>query len=761
MSYHLIGIKGIGMSALAKILREKGELVQGSDIKLKEKNNDIDQDTTVVYSSAISQTHKEMQLAKKLKAKLWHRSKLLNHLMEDKKSLLIAGTHGKTTVSSLLAHVLDVAGFDPSFAIGGILKDKNTNGYHGQGSYFVAEADESDGSFLQLSGYGAVITNIEKDHIDYWKSESSIVEAFEKFYQKIESKQHVFWCKDDKRLDALCKEGISYGFHADADLYAKDLSCEDQMMCFTIQYEKKEYKDIKLSLMGEHNVLNSLAVFGLALKLGASLDKIKEAFTTFSGIGRRLDQRVKVDALTIYDDYAHHPTEIKATLKALRLKYPENRIVACFQPHKYSRLKEFFLEFTSSFHLIDKLFITDVFAASEKPIEGISGKTLAEKISDSRYVPRGSLAEKIGRFLDPFDIFITLGAGDITTITSFVFNEFQKVHKKISLGLLFGGRSNEHEISITSAKYFEKGLDPSIYDVNCFFLDKQGNFGITDRVQTCKTDPDSMLPLTHLKKMDVCIPCFHGPFGEDGMIQGFLQTLNIPYVGPDYFSCALSMHKGWLKSVAISIGVKTAPFVSLIRQEKREDQVEKILNTLSFPVFIKPARYGSSIGIVKVKKKQDLFLAIDIALRLDEHIIAEQMIEGRELEVAVIGNEDIEIADPAEVLTNGQPYDYEKKYGLKPMETKVLADLSSKNRDRIKKIAKKIYLFSGCKGMTRIDFFLTSTGDVYLNESNPIPGFTEISLFPKMLQNKGFSTKKLIDKLVILALHKARHPSVV
>ncbi len=300
--YYLIGIGGIGMSALAHILKERNEIVLGSDKKnntnvkrlkkkgvkvyLEHNSKNLDNEMKVVYSSGIDKEKNEEYLfAKDNKNTLWHRSDLLKYLMSEKKPILVAGTHGKTTTSSLLSYVLLCAKKDPSFAIGGIIKNEKNNARWGKGEYFVAEADESDGSFQKYNSYGAIITNIEEEHMSYWENKNNLLNAYYTFYKNVRSKELLFWCKDDKYLnEELPIEGVSYGFSKDADL--RITSNKDS---FSINFLNKKYDSIECdNLVGKHNVLNAAAVFGLCIKLGIEEEIIRYAFKTFLGVNRRL-----------------------------------------------------------------------------------------------------------------------------------------------------------------------------------------------------------------------------------------------------------------------------------------------------------------------------------------------------------------------------------------------------------------------------------------------------------------------------------------
>lgn len=423
-SFHFLGIKGIGMSALAHILLEKGIPVSGSDLSdisslesLGVKRCETLPDKgTIIYSSAIPSDHPVLLQAKKEKRSILHRSELIKILLEGKKGLLVAGTHGKTSTSSLLSWVLISAGLHPSFAVGGILQNLQKNGGYGTGDFFVLEADESDGSFLNYDGEGAIVTNIEKEHLTFWKSEKKLIEGFQTFMSRIRNKELLFWCKDDPLLKKMDPPGTSYGKKGDLKL----LSCEQkgEKTFFSAQFEGKIYRDIELPLMGEKLALNALAVFGLSLRLGVPEEVIREAYLSFKGIKRRHEKIGEVDSITIYDDYAHHPTEIKALLKSLKKRGKTGRLIALFQPHRFSRTQELFSEFKGAFESADLLILTSIYPAGEKPIPGITGKALFKQVNQGNalFLEKEFLLNYLPKMLLPGDILVTIGAGDITQV---------------------------------------------------------------------------------------------------------------------------------------------------------------------------------------------------------------------------------------------------------------------------------------------------------------------------------------------------------
>ncbi len=435
---HFIGIGGIGMSALATILAQRGVSVSGSDLKKSSVTASLEKEgaklffshseknipsgtPTVVYSTAVTEENPEYIQALKQKCSLIHRSELLAELTERDCSLLVAGTHGKTTTSSLLAHLLVSAGLDPSYAIGGVVTSLKSNGKSGCGEYFVAEADESDGSFLRLTPYGAIVTNVEQDHMEYWKTEELIVQGFVEFIERIQSEKHFFWCAEDARLCALKPNGVSYGFTSRADLHIKNYQQRGWNLVFDFSFEGKDYDEIEIPMIGAYNVLNASAVFGMGIRLNISEEAIREAFASFQGIARRVEKKGTFRGVSIYDDYGHHPTEIFATLRAIKSTLSKERLIVAFQPHRYSRTKECLHDYPKAFEHADRVILTEIYSAGESPKEGASSETLFQVMKEKCHTPidcveRANLTSFLANSLQEGDILITMGAGDITHI---------------------------------------------------------------------------------------------------------------------------------------------------------------------------------------------------------------------------------------------------------------------------------------------------------------------------------------------------------
>lgn len=777
------------MSALARILMEQGHQVFGSDetespllhqlreegasIQIGHRETHLEADHTVVYSTAVKESNVEFLQAKKMNLPLLHRSDLLGQLMGGKKPLLITGTHGKTTTTALLSAVLMEAETDPSFVIGGILQSANTNGRFGSGAYFVAEADESDGSFLKTPSFGAIVTNLEPEHLDYWKAESHLKEAFHQFFDQVKKKTHLFWCGDDSRLQALDPPGFSYGFSEGVDLKIVSYQPTSTGSLFSFSFQGKTYADVACALFGRHNALNAAAVFGLSLTLKIPQRAIRNALALFQGTKRRLEFKGEAQGVQIYDDYGHHPTEIGVTLRALREKICEKRMVVLFQPHRFTRVRDCFQEFLSCFQDADEVILTDIYGAGEAPIEGISSAALYTRMREKlgsklHFFPRQHLEEGTLSLLRPFDVVVTLGAGDITKAGEPLLKAFAAKAPKYRVALLCGGTSAEHRVSVQSARNIFQALDRTLYDVKLFGLTKEGEWLLGEDVfdkleQNIRLHPGSPKMsdqvLAELLRSDVAIPVFHGPQGEDGMIQGLLDAFAIPYVGCDYRSAALCMQKAWTKHVARLHHVPTAPYLEIDAPTYRKNPalfLERIEEQISYPVWIKATHLGSSIGVSRAANPEEVPQAVEKAFAVDDVLIAEAEVEGRQIEFAVLGNEVIQMGEPCEIQNHGAFYDFDKKYGPEAIGVEIPAQLTPLERQIGEELAEKMYRAAGCKGLARIDFFLDKEGHFWLNEINPFPGFTQTSGYPKMWEARGLSQTALLNSLVVLALHRSR-----
>ncbi len=429
------------MSGLAKYLLENGCEVSGSDIvdskyidKLRDlgakvyigqKKENVPSDAVVVASTAIRENNPEMIRAKELGLKVYHRSDILAEISRWGKFFLgYSGTHGKTTTSGLSSYVLEKAGLKPSYVVGGIIPEIGCNAHSQDGKFFAAELDESDGTIVKYSPNICVINNLEPDHLDFYKDGlKSILETFEKFISNIPETSVVLVNKDcDATRSLHSHKTLTFGLD-DADYTAKNIKFMPECTTFDIYYRGEFLTDLKIILRGKHNVYNALSVLASLHQAGVDINLVKPHFATFSGMGRRFQKVAEFNGVVVYDDYAHHPTEIKATLSSAEGMNGKH-IIAVFQPHRYSRLKNLWNEFLDAFSRVDKVIVTDVYAASEDEIPGINSERFAQELSNHISIPceyiKGSMAD-VAKELYPQlkkdDVVIGLGAGTITNLS--------------------------------------------------------------------------------------------------------------------------------------------------------------------------------------------------------------------------------------------------------------------------------------------------------------------------------------------------------
>jgi UDP-N-acetylmuramate--alanine ligase len=436
---HFVGIGGIGMSGIAEVLVNLGYRVSGTDLKESDTTKRLTQlgaavkyghaaqhladADVVVISSAVKPTNPEVIEARRRQIPVIPRAEMLAELMRMKYGIAIAGSHGKTTTTSLVATVLHQAGLDPTAVIGGKLPSLGSNARLGQGDYLVAEADESDGSFMKLSPTVAVVTNIDPEHLDHYGTLDKLKQTFTDFINKVPFYGLAVLCLDHPHVQSLLplveKRHVTYGLQPHADYRAVDLTFDGLRSRFTPVVRGRSLGPVELAMPGRHNVLNALAVLAVSDFLGIEIDVYKRALGGFTGVGRRFTVRGDAHGVMVVDDYGHHPEEIRATLSGARSGFPERRLIVAFQPHRYTRTRDLHQEFARAFNEADLVAVCDIYAAGEEPIAGVSSERLVEEMrrcghKGACYVSKR--AEVAGQLLPQLrdgDILITLGAGDV------------------------------------------------------------------------------------------------------------------------------------------------------------------------------------------------------------------------------------------------------------------------------------------------------------------------------------------------------------
>jgi len=458
---HFCGIGGIGMSGIAEILHNLGCKVQGSDLSnnanvvrlfnlgiktfIGQKEENIGGISVVVRSSAVSDKNPEVVAARKKNIPVIARADMLKEIMHLKNCVTIAGTHGKTTTTSMVAQLFETAGLNPTVINGGILNSCNTNAYLGSGDWLVAEADESDGSFNKLPAQVAIVTNIDPEHMEFYGSFANLRQAFKDFIEKVPFYGFAVLCYDHQEVKNLItgindRKIISYGFSPEAQVCGKNLSIRENGFIFDVDVkipgQEQTITDIFLPMFGKHNVSNALAAIAVAIGFKMEADVIKGFLKDFMGVKRRLTVTGTIKDITVIDDYGHHPTEIKASLQGVKEMHQNSNkgnLIAVVQPHRYSRVYDLFAEFAHCFSDADKVFITDIYAAGEKEISGINKESLISAVKEtghSKVYPVENLDELAGllkEHVSSGDTIICLGAGDITKYANELPDQLKKI----------------------------------------------------------------------------------------------------------------------------------------------------------------------------------------------------------------------------------------------------------------------------------------------------------------------------------------------
>lgn len=436
---HFIGIGGSGMSAIAKVLLDMGYAVSGSDAQKSAVTAKLEQAGAVVYtghnyenigdaqavvvSTAIPETNPEVRAARENAIPVYHRADILAFLMAKRQGIAVAGAHGKTTTTSIIALMLEKSGMDPTIIIGGELESIGGSAKLGQGRYLVAEADESDASFLKLSPQIAVVTNIENDHMDYYKTMDNILRTFEEFLHKLEAADGLaVLCFDNAYVRNIAskfnRRYVSYALNHEADYTARNIKSDGPVTIFDVYHRGESLGTARICVPGMHNVANALAAVAVGREAGLSFSQIVDGLGLFQGAKRRFQSKGRVNGIWVVDDYAHHPTEITTTLSGARQTQPK-RLICVFQPHRYTRTKFLCQEFGGAFTSADLLILTDIYSAGEQPIPGVSGESLKAEVERQSsqqvtYIPdKSKIARYLAEIAEPGDLIMTMGAGNI------------------------------------------------------------------------------------------------------------------------------------------------------------------------------------------------------------------------------------------------------------------------------------------------------------------------------------------------------------
>ena len=448
---HFVGIGGAGMSGLARVMVAESIEVSGSDMKdssvlsglraigatvhSTHLAQHVEGADYLVFSSAIDMNNPEIVRARELGIPMLSRAQALAVLMSESQSIAVAGTHGKTTTSSMLTVAIQSCGEDPSFAIGGTLTASGSNAHKGTGNHFIAEADESDGSFVEYHPFGAIITNVEHDHVDYFATPEDVVIAFKHFIETISPDGFLVYCADDSGSEALSQgveniSLISYGSAEGAHLRIDQIELTPGGSRARALWRGRSIGELVLNVPGEHNLLNAAGALAAGLALNLPATQLLAGLSTFRGTGRRFELKGQVQGIRVIDDYGHHPTEIIATLNAAKRYATDGRVLVIFQPHRYSRTKAFTSQFAQALEIADKSWVLEVYGASEKPIPGVTGRSITQGMRNGIFEPNFiSACEAIVESAQPGDVIVTLGAGDVSSLAPLILEALSKKYQ--------------------------------------------------------------------------------------------------------------------------------------------------------------------------------------------------------------------------------------------------------------------------------------------------------------------------------------------
>lgn len=768
-SFHFVGVGGVGMSAIAYILLKKGCRVSGSDLHASEVTArlansgatiflghaaaNLTDVKAIVVSSAIRTENPEVLEAQRRGLPIFHRSDLLAALLNGCDGIAVAGSHGKTTTTSMIAFLLERAGKDPHVLIGGDLDAIGGNAKVGSSSWMVAEADESDGSFLKFLPQIAVVTNIENDHLDHYGSEAEIYRAFVQFVSQVKPGGAAVLGIDSAAVRTLAAQAgshcITYAVDQVADFTARQLVTQGMDTSFEVYRYGEALGTMRISVPGRHNVMNCLACVVVGMQLGVAFEQIAAIMPGFGGVKRRFQTKGRAHGIWVVDDYGHHPTEILTTLYGAKAA-TDGRVVCVFQPHRFSRTQLLAREFGTAFAPADVVVLTDVYAAGETPIPGIDGETILRELQvrPGQIVhycqSQQSLEECIFPLLKPGDLLITMGAGNIyqtgeRIVERLTQHSLEVIHmQRKKIGVLMGGPSAEREVSLNTGKAIVAALQEKNYNVVGIDL-----------------DPAHFVQQLQEHQIDIVFNALHGLYGEDGKLQGALEMLGIPYTGSGVLASAMAMDKAVSKRLFQSAGIPTPRYQLLKRREGMGEAIlNGILDEFEVPFVVKPSTQGSTIGLTIVQEPEELVAALEKAFNYDSEVLVEEFVDGSELTVGILGGLQPEALPIVEIVPYSGIYDYHAKYTKGATEYFVPARVDEATTRLTQEVALAAFKILGCSGIARVDVRLDPSNHPYVLEVNTIPGMTATSLVPKAAAAVGMSFPELCERILLLTLEQ-------
>lgn len=730
------------MSAVALMLNRRGFRVRGTDLSATETTDMLramgvevfighgraepEVLDAIVVSDAIDLDRNEDVLSgRELGCPIFRRSQVLGWLLRGKRVIAVTGTHGKTTVTGMIGAGLLEAYIDPTIVVGAEVPEFGGAVIEGDGDWAVVEACEAYDSFHDIEPTVVVLTNLEPDHLDFHGQFENLQESTQRFIETIPADGALIYCHEDKGACEIAERVNVRKLPYDANTFG------------TISNETStgENPITAIVLAGVHNRRNSGGALLAVQETHASAYLGARGISRFRGANRRL-QVLREGEIAVVDDYAHHPTEINATLEALRERYPDRRLIVVFQPHLYSRTQEHLKEFAKALDRADVIVLTDIYPAREAPIPGVSSARIAEiMIQPAHYVPqRKLLPRKVRAIARSGDVVVGMGAGNISEFAPAFLEELDGVRDEILV--VYGGDSAEREVSLISGNAVASALKEKRFEVR-----------LVDVSELLATGAD-LSHWTGPNRPRAAFLAVHGTHAEDGAIQGFFELLHIPYTGSGLRSSAVAMDKHLAKQLFASAGI-SVPFGVLVRANEIEGFLQQ---THALPLIVKPNAQGSTIGLSFVTETSQLEPAIQRALLYDREAIVEEAISGIEISVPVIERDGVATALPAvEIAARGGNYDFEAKYSSGLTEEIIPARIGQSVSDLAAATAIKCHKLLGCRGATRTDMIVRD--DVpFVLELNTIPGMTQTSLLPNSARAAGISFENLCEIILEEAL---------
>lgn len=721
------------MSALARMLLHEGYEVAGTDasdspvigslrelganVRVGHEGDAVKPRDAVIVSDAIDlETSPEVLAARALECPVFRRSQVLGWLLRGKRTIAVTGTHGKTTTTAMIGSALSAAGSRPTIVVGADVPEFGGSVVFGDGEWAVAEACEAYDSLRDFEPEIVVLTNLEPDHLDFHGTADALEVSVLRF---VERAKVLIYCESDPGASA-----IAAAFKGQKVPYNHST------------FGSMSGKQFPMSLPGGHNALNAGAALSTAANIGMSVEAAARAIAEFKGAERRLQVLLDAD-ITIIDDYAHHPTEVRATIEALREKYPGRRVVVVFQPHLYSRTAAHWRDFARELSLADEVVLTDIYPAREDPIPGVSSARIAEAVScPVRYIPsRHLLARSVKPTLKSGDVVVGMGAGNIADFAPDLAAEWNRAGKT-RVAVVFGGDSAEREVSIHSGIAVSRALRLKGYAVE--------SVDVTEKLLTGK--PLDLFSGT--RRPDVAFLAVHGTHAEDGAVQGLMELLHIPYTGSPIQASALAMDKHLSKQILREAGIECPWGVAVSRGEFAASGVPADLEGSCW--VVKPNEQGSTVGLSFVSRADELPDALTKAFSYGEVALIEEWLRGTEISVPVL--DDIALP-PVEIVPAEGVYDFAAKYTPGATEEICPARIPEPQLEEAKKLARQAHRALRCQGATRTDMLVVGDRLVVL-EVNTLPGMTETSLLPTSAQTHGMDFADLCDWMVQDALRR-------